>query len=439
MGLLKDNLQQVMSKKQLDSSRVVSERSTQEELGPKAGGLKAEVLQRTAPSRENAMLRAEVEVLRQQNQELSGKLKAAESKLGQHSRKLHHSHSGLQQELSSLKEALQSADAEKASALSVAESVFFQMESVRQTLEDLLLQPAEVEAAALMCCWLARHWELAAHYGIHPEIATCKAAHWSALAPPPTAMVESAKHLYQSNKLQSTTQAEAPASKSTSCTQSTGSPACSSGKQQESPGPAWLQTGTGRFSMCMQASAADVLEVERGMRQLQELGVEAAVMSAMAEQARLQRATIQLTPAALDGLTSSCPVMPVVLGPDETEQLKFQCAQLTWLWSRAVAVGVDVHIAHDRADYWRWRLDQKASVRDFEDLKHGFQELHLLSVEQQLWQRRHQTSKAQAAANSATASGTTPLLSGSVAAMAATAPLLSGDSISAVKFALQTV
>ncbi len=46
----------------------------------------------------------------------------------------------------------------------------------------------------------------------------------------------------------------------------------------------------------MQASAGDVLEIELGLRQLQELGVEAAVMAALAEQARVQRLTIQLPP-----------------------------------------------------------------------------------------------------------------------------------------------
>jgi hypothetical protein len=43
-------------------------------------------LQRTAPSRENALLRAEIEVLKQQNSELASKLTVAESRLGQHSR-----------------------------------------------------------------------------------------------------------------------------------------------------------------------------------------------------------------------------------------------------------------------------------------------------------------------------------------------------------------
>lgn len=44
----------------------------------------------------------------------------------------------------------------------------------------------------------------------------------------------------------------------------------------------------------MQASASDMVEVERGLRQMHELGVEAAVMAALADQARARRAKLQL-------------------------------------------------------------------------------------------------------------------------------------------------
>lgn len=46
-----------------------------------------------------------------------------------------------------------------------------------------------------------------------------------------------------------------------------------------------------------QCTAADWVEVEGGLRQLRELGVEAGVMAALAEQARARRLTIQLPPA----------------------------------------------------------------------------------------------------------------------------------------------
>jgi hypothetical protein len=49
----------------------------------------------------------------------------------------------------------------------------------------------------------------------------------------------------------------------------------------------------------MQATAADLLEIERGICQLQQLGVQGAVLSAMASQAHNKRATLQLSAADL--------------------------------------------------------------------------------------------------------------------------------------------
>jgi hypothetical protein len=53
-----------------------------------------------------------------------------------------------EQELSILKDALQDADAQKAST----------QECIRATLQEVQLQPDEREAAALQCTWLAHYW-----------------------------------------------------------------------------------------------------------------------------------------------------------------------------------------------------------------------------------------------------------------------------------------
>jgi hypothetical protein len=68
-----------------------------------------------------------------------------------HCRQQLHSRSssaGHEQELNSLRDALQDADTQKASA----------QERIRATLKEVLLQPEEVEAAALQCAWLAHYW-----------------------------------------------------------------------------------------------------------------------------------------------------------------------------------------------------------------------------------------------------------------------------------------
>lgn len=66
--------------------------------------------------------------------------------------------------------------------------------------------------------------------------------------------------------------------------------------------------------------------------------------------------------------------MPVALGPEEAEEVRFQAARLAYLWGSAAAAGVEAPLARERAEYWLWRLDKaRPSLRDFTDLRHGFQ------------------------------------------------------------------
>ncbi len=67
------------------------------------------------------------------------------------------------------------------------------------------------------------------------------------------------------------------------------------------------------------------------------------------------------------------PYLPVTLGPDEAEEVRFQAAHLAYIWGRAVALGIEAQLAPERAEYWCWRLEQRATLRDFQDLRHGFQ------------------------------------------------------------------
>lgn len=144
---------------------------------------------------------------------------------------------------------------------------------------------------------------------------------------------------------------------------------------------------------------------------LQELGIEAAVHSAIAEAGRLQRLRAPLPTAlpgavAADSALSSSPyntsphlfggaafqtgsnaaglgapggggassfqaginafqnAMHLELTPEEVEDVQFRSAWLAFLWARAAAAGVAQHVAGQRAEYWRWRLEQPASLRD---------------------------------------------------------------------------
>jgi len=139
------------------------------------------------------------------------------------------------------------------------------------------------------------------------------------------------------------------------------------------------------------ATSADLLEIERGLRQLRELGVEAAVFAAIAERGRLRRLRAPL-PASLAG---EAPAFAAGAGgelsPEEVEDAQFRCAWLAYMWRRAASAGIDPQLAPQRAEYWRWRMDRPVALRDGSVLGQGLLELSALGLELQFWRCRPAT------------------------------------------------
>jgi hypothetical protein len=83
--------------------------------------------------------------------------------------------------------------------------------------------------------------------------------------------------------------------------------------------------------------------------------------------------TWPLVPPPLQGAAPQG-LIPVALGPDEIEEVRFQAARLAHLWGRAAAEGLEAPLAGARAEYWAWRLERgRHTLREFTDLRHGFQ------------------------------------------------------------------
>lgn len=73
----------------------------------------------------------------------------------------------------------------------------------------------------------------------------------------------------------------------------------------------------------------------------------------------------------------------------ECREIRFQAAWLAYLWARAAAADVEPHVALLRVEQWGRFLDrQRFHVRHWSELAAAQRELHLLGVEQQLWQQR---------------------------------------------------
>jgi len=103
-------------------------------------------------------------VLRQQNQELSGRLKAAEGKQGSTSGsgapavKAGRPGGAAAQGAEGLRAEVERAKGARAEAVAEAGLSQLRLEAALSTLESQLLGADDVEAAALNCCWLARYW-----------------------------------------------------------------------------------------------------------------------------------------------------------------------------------------------------------------------------------------------------------------------------------------
>ncbi|BBN09611.1 hypothetical protein MPTK1_4g21130 [Marchantia polymorpha subsp. ruderalis] len=84
--------------------------------------------------------------------------------------------------------------AEAQSAAERAEAAEKEVRGLRSVTHRMVLTQEEMEEMVLKRCWLARYWGLAARYGVLAEVASSKHEHWSALAPLPLEVVISAGH-----------------------------------------------------------------------------------------------------------------------------------------------------------------------------------------------------------------------------------------------------
>ncbi|KAK9807830.1 hypothetical protein WJX72_010495 [[Myrmecia] bisecta] len=406
----------------------------------------------------------------------------------------------LQRELEAAKTALQHAEEDRNAALQAAESAVAEAEGVRGAVEDMFLSQEEVEEAALRCTWLARYWGLAERYGVHPAIASSRAAYWGSVAPPLQAVHEAAcQYIPESNAhLGSSLDPRASihsqglsrsqglhgsqalhlmprqalegsgcfpklnGSQTLGASQSVGgthaaeangaaddlhtsspssvrngvSPAGdaatssangvvnkldrlhslqshkSSGSDvgMHSPrlinsirraqlacgseaGDAASELAAGRGRI--QATAADVVEIERAVREVESLRLEGAVLVAISDFACSRRLTFQpplgSTQAAEATSQPRWMLPPVDLDEAEAEEAAFRRSWVAYLWGRAAVAGLAPEVAHQRATYWKHKLDAPPVPQDFALTASAMQEMRILGVEQKLWQLRHQS------------------------------------------------
>ncbi|XP_042375143.1 coiled-coil domain-containing protein SCD2-like isoform X3 [Zingiber officinale] len=99
---------------------------------------------------------------------------------------------GKNEEIAAMRKEVESAKEEVVIAKEQLRKAELEAKSLQLMTQRVILSQEEMEQVVLKRCWLARYWGLAVYYGFYPEIAVSKYEYWSSLAPLPLEVVISA-------------------------------------------------------------------------------------------------------------------------------------------------------------------------------------------------------------------------------------------------------
>ncbi|XP_010556094.1 PREDICTED: coiled-coil domain-containing protein SCD2 [Tarenaya hassleriana] len=259
-------------------------------------------------------------------------------------------------ETAALRSQVENAKHETAAIVAQFQGAESEVNALRTMTQRMILTQKEMEEVVLKRCWLARYWGLAARYGICSDIATSKYEYWSSLAPLPFEIVLSAGQKAKEESWEKDSEENE--------------------KRSELVQDMNDLTGEGNIE--------SMLSVEMGLKELVSLKVEDAIIVALAQQ-RLANS------ARLSGSDIKSPggdpkfMEALELSPEESEDVLFKEAWLTYFWRRALSLGIEVHIARERLRFW---ISRSAHSPSSHSRGGGFLCLVLISVEQGLTELR---------------------------------------------------
>lgn len=236
-----------------------------------------------------------------------------------------------------------------------------EVKALRSMTQRMVLTQKEMEEVVLKRCWLARNWGLAAKYGICADIAVSKYEHWSSLAPLPFEVVVSAG---QKAKEESWEKGDDDPDKRNKLVQDLND-----------------LTGEGNIE--------SMLAVEMGLKELAFLKVEDNIVLALTQQRRPNSARLSIS----DMKSPADPkfMEAFELSPEESEDVLFKEAWLTYFWRRAKVHGIEEDIAKERVQFWINRSGHAPTSHDAVDVEEGLMELRKLGIEHRLWEESRKT------------------------------------------------
>ncbi|KAG8379549.1 hypothetical protein BUALT_Bualt07G0100600 [Buddleja alternifolia] len=315
---------------------------------------------------EASALRDELDMLQEENDVILDKLRCAEEKREEaeaRARELEkqaafkaakQTKDGRDGELAALRTELENLKDETETAVEQLREAESEAKALRTMTQRMILTHEEMEEVVLKRCWLARYWSLAARYGICADIAVTKYEHWSSLAPLPFEVVISAGQKAREDSWDGGDDSDR------------------------------IKLARDLNDLTGEGNIESMLSVEMGLRELASLKVEDAVVLALAQNRRSTLVRQSLS----DPKLSSDPKLTeaVELSQEETEDVLFKEAWLTYFWRRAKEHSVEDDIAEERLQLWISRSGQSPTSHDAVDVERGLTELRKLGIEQQLWE-----------------------------------------------------
>ncbi|KAM7484010.1 hypothetical protein LguiA_000019 [Lonicera macranthoides] len=263
---------------------------------------------------------------------------------------------GIDDKIVHLRSEVKKAKDDAAVVLDQLQGIDSEVKALHSMTQRMVLTENEMEEVVLKRCWLARYWGLAARHGICADIAVSKHEYWSSLAPLPLEIVLSA-----------------------------GQKAKENGWEKGEDNPERRSKIVQDLSdLTGEGNIESMLSVEMGLKELASLKVEDAIVLALAQQRRSNSIRQSVSDIKSPGDPKFMDAFE--LSPDESEDVLFKEAWLTYFWRRAKAHGIEGDVATKRLQFWISRSGQSPTSHDAVDVEQGLMELRKLGIEHRLWE-----------------------------------------------------
>ncbi|XP_017975975.1 PREDICTED: coiled-coil domain-containing protein SCD2 isoform X2 [Theobroma cacao] len=250
---------------------------------------------------------------------------------------------GKPEEIATLRTEAETARDEAMSALEKLQEAECEIKSLQTVTQRMMLTEEEMEEVVLKRCWLARYWSLCVQHGIQAEIAGAKHEYWSSFAPLPLEIVLAAGQRAKEGDFSSNNDLEE------------------------------------REKVLQDFSE---LSGERNVESMLLVEKEDAVAFAMAQHRRQNSLKTDEVKLPTEGQFEA-----FELSQEESEDVRFKQAWLTYFWRRAMNHGVEPDIADERLQFWINHSSRSSTSHDAVDVERGLMELRKLGLESQLWKK----------------------------------------------------